>query len=408
MGFFDALKISFGWKGSDKKGSVANGPTYVTVGGQKIVLNERTAMTLSAVFNALDIISNDIAVLPKSVFKKTDKGRVAVPDHPVDYLIHSRPNEKMTSFSFHKALVLSALFRGNGIAIIERNRLGDVLSLQLVTDPVLVYEYDGELFYEINEKMYAANEILHIPGFSFNGITGKGVIEYAAESLGVPLNAQYFATDYYSGKAQGIGIVESEKFISGPQKKKIESGISNSLNDISKWRVPVLDDGMKFKQIKLTAEEIKFIDTFKFSVEEVARWFNIPVVKLKNLDNASYNNVENLAIMHINDSILPWAVKFEQEYNVKLFNEQEIRKDRMYVKFNINVLLRADLKSRAEYYSKAAFTGWVTRNEIRALEEMNSIDGLDVPLTPVNTQTKEQIDMKMKLDESKIKQIENK
>ncbi len=405
MGLLDFAKIVLGVKGDKGKVEPVGDFAFPIVTDGGVIYNRNTAMTISAVFNAMDIISNDIAILSKKVYQKTDTGRQSLSTHPVNYFIHNEPNNKMTSFMFHKAIVLSAIRKGNGLAIIKRNNLADITSLELVTKDALVYLYNDEIYYEIDEVMYHSSEILHIAGFSFNGITGKSVFEYAAESMGTTLNAQRFSKEYYSGKAQGIGIVETDKHIDKGQKKLIEGAVSSSLNSASRWRVPVLDDGMQFKQIKLTAEEVKFLDTFKFSIEEVARWFNLSVVKLKNLDDASYNNVENLELMHAKDSILPWVVKFEQEYTRKLLSEDEKRKQHIYIKFNMNVLQRADMKSRAEYYSKMVFNGLMTPNEIRALEEMNAVEGADTLMTPVNTQPAEQLKLKMDKTQAEIEKL---
>ena len=92
--------------------------------------------------------------------------------------------------------------------------------------------------------------------------------------------------------------------------------------------------------------------------------------------------------------MMPWAIKFEQEYDVKLFSQAEINTG-YYIKANLTVLLRGDLKARAEFYSKLVLLGVITRNEARAFEDLNPLEGLEDPLTPVNTQTMEQIDMKL-------------
>lgn len=405
MGILDLAKIVLGVKSDKGKTEPVTDFAFPIMTDGSVIYNRDTAMTISAVFNAMDIISNDIAILPKKVYQKTDTGRQSLPSHPVNFFIHNEPNNKMTSFMFHKALVLSAIRKGNGLAIIKRNNLADIISLELVTTDAFVYRYNDEIYYEIDNVMYHSADIIHIAGFSFNGITGKSVFEYAAESMGTTLNAQRFSKEYYNGKAQGIGIVETDKFIDKDQKQKIEGAVSASLNSASRWRVPVLDDGMKFKQIKLTAEEVKFLETFKFSVEEIARWFNLSVVKLKSLDNASYNNVENLELMHSKDSILPWVVKFEQEYTRKLLSDDEKRKQHIYIKFNMNVLQRADMKSRAEYYSKMVFNGLMTPNEIRALEEMNAVEGADTLMTPVNTQPADQLKLKMEKTQAEIDKL---
>lgn len=129
-------------------------------------------------------------------------------------------------------------------------------------------------------------------------------------------------------------------------------------------------------------------------VNEVARWLNINPVKLGNIKDSNNSITESLQIEHVSDSILPWAIKVQQEYDAKLFSKQEIQNG-IYTKFNTESLLAADKSTQADYWSKLILAGVYTRNEVRAMLELNSLDGLDEALTPVNTQTMEQIDAKL-------------
>lgn len=361
-----------------------------------IRINDQTALSLSAVFNAVDQISNDIAKLPKGVFYRNEKGRFRNRNHPVDRLISKRPNRQMTQFSFHKSLMIQAMLRGNGVALIDRNpTTGIQTGFQLIPDEDLldIRKKDGQLFYKIRfekvVKWYDGEDLVHIPGFSFNGVYGINIFRYAAQNMGAAISAEAFASENFKSKGLLAGIIKTDKQV----KKAAKDGLSNAmearLGKGGSHNIGFLDENMSFQEIKSNAQEAALIDWKKISIEDVARWFNIAPHKIKHLDKATFSNIEQQSIEHGSDTIAPWVKRIEEEYDVKLFSEFEAD---TYVKFNTNALIRTDIKTKGEYYSRAVNFGWKTRNEIRDLEDDNRLDGLDQPLTPANTKTLEEFE----------------
>jgi len=157
------------------------------------------------------------------------------------------------------------------------------------------------------------------------------------------------------------------------------------MNAESKFKVPMLDAGMKYKSISISPAEAQFIETNKNGVVEVCRWLNIAPHKLKDLSNGTYSNIQQQSIEHVQDSILPWIVRMEQELSRKIFSDKE--KQTLYVKFNEKSLLRGDLAARKDYMIALVDHGIMTRNEARSLEDMNPIEGLDEMLQMVSLQT---------------------
>jgi len=384
---------------------VSNFLGFSAFGSQKQTLNvtPSKALTLSAFYNGIEILTNDIALPSKSVYKKDGKNREVVSDHPANYLISKRPNQYMTSFMFHKMMAQFAILKGNAYVLIERNKITAApIAYQLIVQPVKVVVSNAQLYYKVKHKhktvTYDATDIIHIPGFSLNGITGIGIVTFAAHSLGVSLSAQNYSSEYYQSKGLGSGYIKSDKEINGDAKTEIGNAFSDILSTNDPWKVPVLDEGMSFHPIQITAAEAQFLATSKHGIEEVARWLNIPPHKLKSLSDSNHSITEIGEIIHNQDSVLPWVTKFEQEYDAKIFTEKE--KHTHFVKFNMNTLMRADIKSQAEYFSKMVFNGVMDRNEVRALLDMNAKEGLSQPLTPVNTQI---MDMVL----ANLKKIEN-
>jgi HK97 family phage portal protein len=367
------------------------------------IVNNTTALTLSAFYNGVTILCNDFAKLPKHVVQKTNADTIRLPDHPVDYLINQRPNQYMNAFGYDSILMKCAILKGNGYAEKVVNPFsGKVESLQYIDEnytPVTVKKYGDKLWYLFNGRVLPAENILHYRSlFSDNGITGVGVVAQAARSLGVALSSQEFAEEYYASKGIGTGIVTTTKEMDPDAKTRYGNALSSVLSSKSPFKVAVVDEAGSFQHIKLTPQESMFLETNKHAIGEVARWLNIPVYKLKDTENQNNSNMEHQSISHVSDSILPWALIHQQENNAKLFTETE-RKKGIKVRFNTESLLQSDKKTQMAWFIGHMYAGSMTRNEVRNKMGLNSLKGLDEPLTPVNMQTLEQIQKALKLKE---------
>lgn len=362
-------------------------------------VNRSSALTLSAFYNGITIICNDYAKLPKQVVKKVDGNTDAFPSHACDYLINERPNNYMNAFGFDSILLKCAILKGNGYAEIIRNKFnGEVQSLEYIDEsetPVLVKKFEGKLYYHFDNKIIESKNILHYRSlFSDNGITGIGIVTFAAKSLGVALSSQEFAEEYYSSKGIGTGVVTTSKEMKTDAKTRYGNALSKALSSSNPFKVAVVDEAGSFQHIKLTPQESMFLETNKHAIGEVARWLNLPVFKLKITENQNNSNMENQSISHVSDSILPWAIINQQEYNAKLYTAAE-RMQGIRTDFDISSIMQADKKTEAEYYNKMISSGTMTRADVRKKLGLNKIAGLEQPLIPVNMQTQEQINKKL-------------
>ena len=201
-----------------------------TKNGLPVTVN--TSLTISAFYNGIEIITNDYAKLPKSVFQKTDDSRIRKPNHAVNNLISKRPNNLMTAFMFDKMMLQYAVLKGNAYAQIIRNNAGVPVELQLIDQdahPVEVVEYNNKLFYKFNGVIVAAADMIHIPGFSFNGITGISVITHAANSLGIDLSSTEYASDYYNTKGVGVGVLTTAKEMDADAKIRYSAALGSAV-----------------------------------------------------------------------------------------------------------------------------------------------------------------------------------
>lgn len=356
------------------------------------VVNSEIALSVPALFNGVDQISNDIAKLPKGVYKKIENGREEV-NHKVKSLINKEPNSYMDAFTFHKVMIQSAILRGNGLAVILRNtNTASLESLVFIHPNDLrdIRMVDGELFYFTKYGTFTSDDVIHIMGYTDNGWFGKSVIRYASETLGIAKSAQTFAASNFDNRGIGYGVVHTENELSREAKEKIESAINSKMSINDRFRTAVIDEGMKYETITVSAQDAQLIEQSKFSVIDICRFLNISPRKVKDYTINNYASAYQDATDHVTDSIQPWAKKFENEYDRKLFTSAE--KEDHYVKFNDNYLLRGDLTAKSNYYFRATAGGWMTLNEVRAMEELNPLDGLDEPLIPMNMQQVKQLE----------------
>jgi len=387
---------------SSADGIVGNTGFFNFLGGATTkngtAVSSSSAKTLSAFYNGITILCNDYAKLPKFVIKKEGDARKKDTSHPLNKLIDQRPSPLMSAFNYDSIMMQCAILKGNAYSEIVRNAAGKAISREYINEvdtPVTVKKFDGKLYYEFDNRILEAKDIEHVIGFTENGITGVGVVTYAAKSLGVALSSQEFAEEYYASRGIGMAVVTSSKEIKNEAKIRYGDAIQARLNSSANYKVSVIDEAGSFQHIKLTPQESMFLETNKLAVQEVARWLNIPPHKLKDTENSNYSNMESQNIDHVSNSLLPWSIKFRQEKNYKLFTDAE--KNRGYqIKHNTNSLLEADKKTQAAFLSTMIYAGVYTRNEVRNLFDLNELDGLSDPLTAVNMNTKEQVDANLK------------
>jgi HK97 family phage portal protein len=363
-------------------------------------VNVRSALTLSAFYSGIDMIANSIAILPHSVCQKTDNNITYLKDHPVNYLLNNRPNYHQSPFGFKHLIALTVLLRGNYFAGIVTDESGNKIALDFWDSSlVTVIDHEGKLFYQYKSEMYSAHEVFHVSGFSFDGKLGKSVLEFAADNLGVTLNAQKFGSMSLEDQGLSYGVIESDKKLDAPAKNALGSAFEKRLTSMNKHRAAVLDEGMKYKSIGLNPEESKFIETYASGTEDIARWLHIPNHKLRIKGEGGYNSMVQMEQDYLQSAVKPLAQKIKEEIEFKLFTDPE-KANSIAIDQNFKILLQVDPKSRAEYYKSMVFLKAMTPNEIRVLESLNPYPDGDQFLQMSNLLNEEQM-KKLLADESK-------
>lgn len=363
-----------------------------------VYVDEHVALTYSAVWACVRAIAETFAYMSWHVYEYDDDVRKVSRDHPADYLLHRQPNPEMSAFTFKETISSHVSTWGNGYAEIERSRLGDPVALWLLTPDRVTPKRDprGRLYYEFQNddgstRQLRPENVYHLKGLGFNGLTGYSPVELAKESISAGLAARKFAGSLFGNGAIPSGIIEI------PQGVKVtEETIENLLKTFNKRnqgaakanKTEVLDRGMTYKQISIPPEQAQFLESRKFEVSEICRWFRVPPHKVADLDRATFSNIEQQDIQFVVDSIVPLVTKAEQEADIKLLSNDRVS---IYVsKMNVKSLMRGDSKARGEFYKTMFNIGVYSINEIRKFEDENPIgpDG-DVRLVPMNMVTLE-------------------
>jgi len=365
------------------------------IGSQSLsgeVVTEETALTYSAFWNAVTLISGTVSTLPLHVLRKSQKKTVFVNEKPLFRVLHDRLNPYMTAQVGREVMTAHILTWGNCYAEIVRNGYGEIAELWPIGPNRVRPEFkDGELIYNIRvgseEKTLPRSKILHIPGLGFDGFMGYSIVHMARKSLGLSMAMETFGSTYF-GQGTHPGVIVSHPGKLNPEvKADMKESLTTAYSGLGKsHRLMLLQDGMKIENVGIPPNDSQFLESRQFQIPEVARWFNLPPHKLKDLTKSSFSNIESEQISFVTDSILPWLIRFEQHYNMQLLTEAEQFKRGIYTRHNVDGLMRGNSKDRAEYYAKMFGIGAMSPNDIREKEDWDPSDNeyADELFVPVN------------------------
>ena len=359
----------------------------------EINLKGKNALKEATVFACIRILADSIGKLPIKVYKNKD-GRQSVADHYLTPLLKIRPNPWMTARDFFKALEVQRNLYGNSYAWIEFATVGrnagmvtgiyplDSSKIQIYVDDIGLLLHKGKLWYIYTDNKgiqhrIDSDEMLHFKGLTSDGIIGMTPLERLKSTVENAGAASQYLNNSFKTGLQTKGIIHyvgdlnpeaqrvfREKF------EQMASGLKNAN------RVSLLPIGYQFQPLSLTMADAQFIENTQLTVKQIAAAFGVKNHQLNDLDRATHTNVEHQQREFYVDTLMDILTGYEQELTYKLFTEREL-KECYYLKFNVNAILRADPKTRYEGYRIAIQSGFLTANEVRALEEMEAKEGGD-------------------------------
>lgn len=352
-------------------------------------VTERSAMQMTAVYSCVRILAEAIAGLPLHVYRLKDGGgKEKAVDHSLYRLLHDEPNPEMTSFVFRETLMTHLLLWGNAFAQIVRNGLGEVIGLyplqpnrmsvgRDLDTKRLYYEYQtswDEPAGEYKIIRLTPADVLHIPGLGFDGLVGYSPIAMARNAIGLAQATEDYGASFFANGAAPGGVLEHPGTIKDPSRVR-ESWQQTFGGPGNGNKVAVLEEGMKYTPISVSPEQAQFLETRKFQVGEIARIFRIPPHMIGDLEKSSFSNIEQQSLEFVKYTLDPWVIRWEQAITRALLSPRE--KQQLFVKFNVEGLLRGDYQSRMEGYAVARQNGWMSANDIRELENLDRIETAD-------------------------------
>lgn len=356
-------------------------------------VSEESAFRIGAYYAAIRCISEDVGKLPLITYRRMrPRGKQKADAHPIYSILHDASNPFMTAMDFRCTMTMYALGWGNGYAEIVRDG-GRVVALYPIHPSRVKVEEDERLTVKYAVRVDPGREvvvdqrtILHIKGIG-DGLTGWSIARLARECLGLAVAQEKAGAAFFGNNSRPGGIIKWPEDLGESEREGLRKSwerIYGGADSIGK--VAVLTNGAEFVPMTIPNEDAQWIESRKFSVEEVARWFRIPPHKIGSLDKATFSNIEHQATEYVVDTLQPWMVRWEQEIKRKLFVSEPM----MFAEHLVEGLLRGDTTARGEFFTKLFNVGAFSQNDIREKENMNPIDGGDTYFVPMNVQTLEQ------------------
>lgn len=348
-----------------------------SVTGMKVTPD--TAMTTSAVYACVRFIAETIATLPLHMYRaRADGGKDRADNHPIADVIAFEPNVWQTAVEFWEMMVGHAVLRGNGIAQIMPGKRGFVDQLiPIHPDRCKTPErqQNGRLRYPIKQedgtyKSFDQAQIFHLPGLTSDGLWGISPVSLARDSIGLAMATESHGGRFFSQNASPGGVLEHPGSLGEAAYNRVRdswnartSGLQNAM------KTTVLEEGMKWHQVGMSNEDSQFLETRKFQISDIARWFRVPPHLIGDLERSTFNNIEHQGIEVVVYTIRPWVVRIEQRIRRSLILNPET----YFASFVIDGLLRGDAVTRATAFQIMRQNGALNADEWRGYENLNPI-----------------------------------
>lgn len=386
-------------KGSQMAGTSAHG-----VVGDSVVTDERN-MQISTVWACIRLISTVTASLPLDVYQTKDDQRSKVPGtHPLAKLLRFRPNNFMTALEFREAMTMQLCAYGNAYAHVERNSIGDVISMVPLMSAnmevrlsdngkTIIYRYRRDTEY----ANFSQKEIFHLKGFGFNGLTGLSPLAFSAKSAGVAIAMEDNQREFFANGAKSPQILMTDgKVLTKEQRGQLEENFKEIAGGPVKKRLWILESGFTTQAIGVSPQDSEILAARKFQVAELARFYGVPPHLVGDVDKTTSwgSGIEQQNLGFLQYTLKPYLDRWE--YSIERWLVKESEQGSIHAEHNLDGLLRGDSTSRASFMQIMVNTGIRTVNEVRRLDNLPPLPGGDVatrqsqniPITDLGTNTK--------------------
>jgi HK97 family phage portal protein len=358
-----------------------------------VYVDETTAMQVSAYYRGVIYVATQIAKLPWDIKDENNKKQKTDRLHKI---LNTNPNPEMSAFTFRLLMIMTAINKGNAYAEIERDRVGRVIRLWPInTDAIsIVRSSTGELVYRVaagsmdrpGENVYLKpRDIFHLKNFhTKDGLLGLGLVEYAAETIGISHSADKMAGNLFANGGLPSGIIKLEGKLSDEAFLRLTESWKEAHGGRKTGGTAILEDGASFEPVDMDPKLLQFLESRQFGVVEIARFLGVPPTKLFDMAHSTFSNVENANLEVATDTLDAWARNLESEADMKLLTDNFGGK---YTQLDLYAVFRGDMTTRSNYFSKMMQSGSITPNEIREKEGMAGYDDGDRYYIAVNNFT---------------------
>jgi len=353
------------------------------------LINPDGALQIAAVWSCIDRRANVVGSLPFFVYDRQMDGQKTLARNSRLYgLLHDSPNARMTPFEFWRAMMMNHDLRGNAYARIDREEsTGEALAMwPMPADQVTQYVLDdGQIVYcyrsELETQVIAAQNVLHLKGLG-NGTVGLSKLEFMRATTDEASKAQTTASRLFGSHGKPTGALMIDRVLTPEQREAIRKNFGDMAAG-NTGRLYVLEAKMEYKQLAMSPEDQQLLESRKYGIEEVCRWFDVPPVLVHHSNVTTWGSgIDSILDGWYKLSVRPLLVCIEQAVRKQVMTPSQ--RVRMAAEFGFDALLRGNAKDRAELYSKHVQNGLMTRNEVRQLENLPPMEGADALTAQTN------------------------
>lgn len=333
-----------------------------------------SAMNISAVYRAVEIISDSCALLPIKIKLKNQTHKEEIKNHS---LLTVLDNNSLTRYNLIKLLVQSVLLRGNGFAYIERSEDGTVVDVRFLNSNDVQIHYNknvNELYYTCNlvsNKRIEPCNMIHLVKNSYDGVNGQSVISYATRTVKIANNTENSAYNFFQNGCNLAGILTVQGQLSQEQREQIRNSWNQAYTNGGSG-LAILQGNMDYKPVQVSAADAELLSTRIYNVQDIARFFGLSPVLLGELSHSSYNTIEATQNQFLLHTLQPYIVMIEQELTRKLFKPSE---SDLEINLDETAILKTDKTQEANYYATLLNNGILCINEVREKLGLSPIDG---------------------------------
>lgn len=357
----------------------------------KINVSKQSAQSIPAFFRGVNIVSEQFASLPVSVFRTLPDGTVVeAKDHALAKLFHQRPHPLYNKFDFFDSLTRGWMLDGERFVHQRRNLKGDIFRLDIIEGKPDIFEVEGVFFYKFSgiDKPIRSEDILHFKAWSLDGISGNSPLKIFNETIGRAIAEIEYASSYYGNGAHLSGLLIPEKPLNKEQGAQLVESFNRGQSGPDKiGKVGYVPFGIKYQQLGANLSDSNYIASRKLTVDDIANITGVHPILLANMDSATFSNVEELNRTFVQYTLRAWCKRYENEFNSKAFGEN---KEGYFIRFNLDGMLRGDSEARSKLYTSLYNMQAISPNEVRGFENMNPYEGGEKYGMPLASNIKQQ------------------